>query len=198
MIPWGPVTGMPDDPELHRVAGLVRVVPEAHGELRFQSAFATPAAEASSAEELAEAERILLAARRRHPRDPRVRAAVGCYELAAARLERAERDYRGAIDQSGGYGEARLGLGVALADRAEGAGDEEAARGLRLAAIAQFAAVAERDPAYRPALFNRTLLLLRVGREPEARRWAARYAALDPGPWSDELADALGRASRSP
>jgi len=203
LAPSRTLQGMPDDPELQRLPKILRLPPNAHGDLRFQSSFATlagpgAAAPAPTAKELVEAERIVLEARRRHPRDPRVIAALGCYELALERLERAERHYRRAVDRAGDYGEARLGLGVTLADRARGEGDEDAARRLRLAAIAQLAAVGERDPAYLPALFNRALLLLRVGREEEARRWAGLYAAHDPGPWSDHLSQELAKIAAPP
>jgi hypothetical protein len=190
------LTGMPDDPALKRVPELLRVPSNAHGDLRFQSSFATPAGAGpavAAPAELAEAERLLLEAERRHPGDPRLSAGLGCYDLLLDRLERAERHYRRAVDRAGGYGEGRLGLGVTLADRARAIGDEDAARRLRLAAIAQLAAVDERDPAFLPALYNRALLLLRVGREGEARRWAGLYAAHDPGPWSDQLTAELAR-----
>ena len=197
------LTGLPDDPELRRVPELLRVAADAHGELRFQSSFASApksgrGASAAPAAERAEAERLLLAARKRHPRDPRIVAGLGCYELALDRLERAERNYRQALDRAADYGEARLGLGVTLAERARGVGDEDQARRLRLAAIAQLAAVDPRDSVFLPALYNRALLLIRVGREEEARRWAGLYAAHDPGPWSDRLTRELAKLPQPP
>jgi Flp pilus assembly protein TadD len=120
--------------------------------------------------------------------DPRVPAARGALELGARRYADAERSYRRAVEMAPSYGEARMGLGVTLALRAAGETDEDRARGLRLRAIAQFAAVPEPDPGYTSALYDRALLLARVGRRDEARRWAERYRALDPASvWSANL-----------
>jgi len=112
--------------------------------------------------------------------DPRRWVAIAALELAANRPSEAERFYRRAADAASGYGEARQGLGVALALRAATEGGAARARGLRLRAISQLAAVNEADPAYDAALYDRALLLARVGRSEEAQRWAAAYLARDP------------------
>ena len=141
---------------------------------------------------LEKARRYLEIASARNPRDPRFDCLFGHLELAGGALERAAGRYRAALAFAPRYGEARLGLGVALARQATHATNEPEARGLTLQAIAQLAAVEEGDRFHLPALYNRALLLGRVGREPEARRWAARYVELDPGSdWAERLRHAL-------
>jgi hypothetical protein len=83
------------------------------------------------------------------------------------------------LDLAPSYGEARLGLGVTLALRAAAEGDDARARGLRLRAISQFAAVPKADPCYQAALYDRVLLLPGVGQADEARRWAREYLTRD-------------------
>jgi tetratricopeptide (TPR) repeat protein len=189
--PRGP-HGLPDDPAVAAArAALGGSLEVAAGELRFESSFDDPDAEhpesptrermAERFDRIASAARALEAGRARHPFDPRFEALLGHLELATDRLERAERHYRAATWFTAGYGEARLGLGVTLARRASAEGDERERRALTLEAIAQFAAVDERDRFYLPALFDRTLLLAEVGRMDEARRWTRRYLELEPG-----------------
>jgi hypothetical protein len=101
------------------------------------------------------------------------------------------------IDSVGFNGEAHLGLGVALALTAETLSDLAADRGLRLRAIAQFAAVPENDPVYLAALYDRALLLKRVGRESEAREWARQYRERDAtSPWAEALDRAMAKDGR--
>jgi tetratricopeptide (TPR) repeat protein len=130
---------------------------------------------------LAAAMRWMAVARSRLPLDPRAACLSAHLDLAADRLEQAERFYREALALAPRYGEARLGLGMTLARRGATEGDERSARALELQAAAQFAAVHEDDRLYLPALYDRTVMLARVGRTEEARQLARRYAALDPG-----------------
>ena len=173
------VTGLPAEPEVERVRALVRERLQVDaGGLRFESALLTELG-APDVGLAVEAERLLFAAHQRSPREPRLLAGLGCLSLAAQRYERAERLYRRALDLAPTYGEARLGLGVTLAMRARAEATEERARGLRLRAISQFAAVPEQDPVYLAALYDRTLLLVQVGRMEEARRREREYVARD-------------------
>ena len=203
------VAGLPDDPEVRDARALLSSgLPLASGELRFRCALiddgheqppdSNPRRELSGDEvaRAAAAERLLSRARLRHPGDSRLICALAHLDLVAQRFERAERRYRAAIRQAPHYGEARLGSGLALALTANTLGDAARARGLRLEAIAQFAAVGEEDPQYRPALYNRALVLHRVGRREEARRWAQRYVDREPGSlWSKALARTLGMSA---
>lgn len=85
----------------------------------------------------------------------------------------------------GDAGEARLVLGVTLALRAAAESDEARARGLRLRTISRFASVPMNDPCHDAALYDRVLLLTRVERVEEAKRWARAYLEHDPGsPWA--------------
>lgn len=191
--------GLPEDPGVEAARTALAGMPFDIGELRFPTSLAAgepiPLVEGmrqdhqgGPAQRLEVAERRLREARERHPRDARLDALLGHVELAGLRLERAERRYRAAVARAPRYGEARLGLGVALARRAQTEGDARTARRLKLQGIAQLAAVEENDPFYLPALYDRILLLAEVGRLDEARRWTERYVALDPGsPWSAAL-----------
>jgi tetratricopeptide (TPR) repeat protein len=138
------------------------------------------------------ADSLLGEARWRSHDDPRVLAASAALALAHRRFDVAERRYRVALARVPGYGEARLGLGVTLSIQSEVAADPRARRALELRALAQFANVSEDDPAYAPALFNRAILLTRVGRREEAARVAAQYRKLDPdSQWTEVLDRAL-------
>lgn len=212
-----PPPGLPDDPAVNAARAALGgpLVVDAGG-LRFESSLGswggggeldsrrgttadTLAAGAGTAPpdrgaRLALAAERLAEARARHPLDPRLDCLLGHVELAAQRLERAERRYRAALRFAPHYGEARLGLGVTLARRAEIEGDEREARTLALEAIAQLAAVEERDRFHLAALHDRAVVTARVGRHAEARRLAERYAELDPASaWSESLRRSLAR-----
>jgi tetratricopeptide (TPR) repeat protein len=204
--------GLPDDPAVRAAQALLKDVPPAtSGPLRFRCELVGAGAEeppgarsrrelgAAEAARVAMAEQWLLAARRRQPRDIRLRCAVAHLDLAAQRFERAEREYRETLDRAPRYGEARLGLGVTLALAAATGGDRSRARRLRLEAIAQLAAVEADDPSYLPALYDRALLLRQVGRREEAVLWARRYLARDPtGRWAETLVRELGLGKAGP
>ncbi|HYM79870.1 MAG TPA: hypothetical protein VEY91_00495 [Candidatus Limnocylindria bacterium] len=173
------LTGLPDDPDAHKARAALAGRSIVHtGSLEFRSALggATEDGTLATADRAAvtTAEASLLRATKRHPRDPRIVNALAHLDLAAGRLDRAERRYRAALDLAPTYGEARLGLGVALALQAETLDDPARYRGLRLQAIAQFAAVPEADPQYPLALGNRVRMLREVGRAREAERLLAR------------------------
>jgi tetratricopeptide (TPR) repeat protein len=185
--PHGPA-GLPADVAVDsaRAALHGRVEIDAVG-LRFATSFDAgdpshePLSSPDSQAALAAAMRWMAVARSRLPLDPRAACLSAHLDLAADRLEQAERLYREALALAPRYGEARLGLGVTLARRAATEGDARSARALELQATAQFAAVHEDDRLYLPALYDRTVMLARVGRTEEARQLARRYAALDPG-----------------
>lgn len=186
------ITGFPEEPSTANVRAVVgdRLAADT-GELRFQAALLNRAGDTSASRAL-EGAAALRPALGQRPFDPRLHAALGSLDLAARRWTTAERHYREALDFAPTYGEARLGLGVTLALRATTEEDEGRARGLRLRAISQFASVPEADPCYPAALYDRALMLVRVGRMEEARRWARAYLALDPAsPWAVALMEEL-------
>jgi tetratricopeptide (TPR) repeat protein len=153
-----------------------------------------PATPADGAVPVAKAAAYLSRARARKPRDLRIASAAASLDLARGELERSESRYRVVLDRGPGYGEARLGLGVTLALRGDRAASRKIRRRLLLEAIAQFAAVRERDPVYEAALYNRALLLERVGRREEARRVAREYLALDgTSEWAERMRGELGQ-----
>jgi tetratricopeptide (TPR) repeat protein len=196
VAPERSLEGIPDDPGLAQARRLMAGrLPNAAGGLRFQTALAGEAVVADQDPgALAQAEEWARSALARRPDDVRTQCAVAAFDLARQRYERAERRYRALCDRVPGYGEARLGLGMALARQAEATGQEARARRLTLAAIAQFAAVSPEDPVYLAALYDRALLLRRAGREAEARRWARAYLALDPGSaWARSLDTGLAQ-----
>jgi uncharacterized protein YciW len=179
------VTGLPEGPLAERMREtLANRLPVDAGGMRLAGELFGTGDEADEPPS-AEAQAIVVAALAERPREPRLHAALGWVELSAGRPAIAERCYREALRLAPGYGEARLGLGVTLAMRAAAEADEARARGLRLRAISQFAAGPAGDPCLDAALYNRALLLMRVGRRREARRWAHAYLARDPqSPWS--------------
>jgi len=197
-----PPSGLPSDPSvvaaLELLGGSIEV--EA-GDLRFASSTGESRgvpnfADSARARRLTEAAFRLEQGRAKHRFDPRFDCLLGHVALASDRLELAERRYRAALSLTPRYGEARLGLGVALARQAATDGERASERALRLQAIAQFAAVEEHDPFYRPALYDRVLLLLDVGRMAEARRLAEHYASLEPGSaWTASLRRRLEQVS---
>ena len=193
-MPRTMVEGMPRDPSARAARDLLigQVMPPGDG-LRFRSAFLgelpsdghphlpDPAL-------IARAEALLSRAREAHPLEPRVVAALGHLELARRHLERASRLYRHAIELRAHCSEARLGLGVALALESERSADAFRRRDLALEALAQFMAVPAESELALDALYDRAMLLARVGRAAEARRVAERYLALDPAsPWAGRL-----------
>lgn len=192
------VAGLPDDAEVTAArAILLTRLPMRTGALRFRSALAgeaPPGAVFGDREaRLAERAALLLErARTRHRGDPRLEVALAHLDLARQRHALAERRYRAVTDRGVDSPEARLGLGVTLALQADAETDPERVRALRLEAIAQFAAVDPRDSTIEPALYDRTLLLARVGRQPEALRVMREYAARDSvSPWAGRLRQAL-------
>ena len=186
--------GVPDVPAVRAaqqlLAGQVGVPT---GELRFRAALfgGDPHGTLNEGERrarLIEARAWLVRARAEAGGDARLDAAFGALALAARDDQQAERDYRRAIERMPHYGEARLGMGVALAERADRTSEHWQARALRLRAIAQFAMVGSADPAYPPALWNRVWLLSNVGRDREARRFTERYLAIDStSSWAESL-----------
>lgn len=186
-------TGLPDDPDVRAASGLVMggLRPGAQ-DLRFGSALggdvSAPDARGAGRERLEAARVHLERARARRPLDPRTLTALAHVESALRRNAPAESHYRLALEFAPHYGEARLGLGVALAQRSYLSSDPLERRRMQLQALAQFAAVRPGDPVYASALHNRAVLALLAGREAEARAHAGRYFELDPaGPWSERL-----------
>jgi tetratricopeptide (TPR) repeat protein len=177
--------GLPEHPAVSEAFALVRDgVQVTSGELRYRAAILGGEGRDSTsvpgvAARLTHARALLERARREQPGDPRASAALGAIALAGHDHRRAEREFRRAVEAAPHYGEGRLGLGLALALRAEITPELWQARALRLQAVAQFAAVDPGDDAYAHATFDRALLLSRVGRAREGRRWAERYFTMD-------------------
>jgi tetratricopeptide (TPR) repeat protein len=184
--------GLPDDPDVIAaaadVAGRVSVRTNA---LRWRAAL-LGGEPANAAPDRAMLERVAGARERlrgaRHGGDARVLAARAALDLAAHDFTAAIRRYRRACELAPHFGEGRLGAGVALALEADRTSEPWQARALRLQAAAQFAMVDSLDAEYALALYDRARVLRDVGREAEARFWAARAAAAEPGgPWSEAL-----------
>jgi len=191
--------GLPEDAALLAAAGL----PDASlgvlaPELRFRAAAfggdaAVRANDAAALARVSAAERALAHWARRHPGEPRVRAALGALALARHDYTAAATHYREACERAPHYGEGRLGWGMALALDAGSTRDPWLRRALTLRAIAQFAAVEPSETEYPHALFDRATLLADEGRRPEALPLARLYLALDQqSPWADKLRSALG------
>lgn len=184
---WKPalVEGLPNDPDARAASDLVRGrVRVLDPMLRTSSALlgdgtVGEAYSAATRATVADAESRIDAARKRLPRDPRLIAARAHLALVRRDMVRAERGFRAAIGRAEGYGEARLGLAVTLALRAQATSDALTRRKLELEAIGQLAAVSERDSCYAVALYDRAVLLERVGRTHEAQRFAAEYLKRD-------------------
>lgn len=137
---------------------------------------------------LAAARDRLTRAAGRHPDDVRIDVAIAHLELSAMRVDDAIARYRRALDRSPHYGEARLGLGVALTARSLTDGEPERSRSHALEALGQLANVDRGDPAHPAALYDRALLLVRVGRRREAARLLDRELAAQPvSPWSSRF-----------
>jgi hypothetical protein len=194
---WVPITrpgGMPDDPDVRIARALLGGdLPIASRGLVLVTAFAgespQTAADSLPFERLGAAHARLEAATRRHPHDVRLAATLTHLELSSLRYERAERDYRALLERSPHDGEIRLGLGIALAMRADWAGpgaSTETGRALLLQSIAQFANVDRDDPAHWAAVYDRAVLLPVVERGVESRAViAAALAERPPDAWAE-------------
>ena len=196
-------SGLPGDPALLAAtklpdASLGVLAPD----LRFRAAAfggdaATHANDAAALARVSEAEHALAHWARRHPGEPRVRAALGALALVRHDYSAAAVHYREACERAPHYGEGRLGWGMALALDASRTRDPWLRRALTLRAIAQFAAVDPSEPEYPHALYDRARLLAEVGRVDEARAMAGRYLAIEPtGPWPDRLRRELAESQR--
>jgi tetratricopeptide (TPR) repeat protein len=186
--------GLPADPALLAAAGLPdRSLGVSTGELRYVAAAlgGAPGTRTNDAAALARARAAEQALERwthRHPREPRVRAALGALALVRHDHATASRRFREACERAPHFGEGRLGWGVALALEAQRTSDPWQRRALTLRAIAQFAAVEPDQAESLPALYNRARLLAEVGRLEEARAFATRYLAREAaGPWAERL-----------
>jgi len=181
MFPPKHVTGLPDDPDVFAAAQLLRghaVLPAS--ELRFESALTGDVAPglappADFGDRITRADQLIEGARGRLTRDIRLNVARGALDLMRHRYDRAERHYWYALDRYGDYPEARLGLGVTLALAGDIDRSHLGGRAQYLRAIAQFAAVGPKDAEYDEALYDRALLLERVGRRAEAAAVAREY-----------------------
>ena len=206
------ISGLPDDPDVRAAADLVRGrIHVATDDLRFWTSLmgenpaAAPRAEVGDgagspkssvvdpraiAEDVrvAKAGAYLNRARARNTRDPRIVAALASLDLVRGRYALAEQHYRTAVDHGAEFGEARVGLGLSLALRAADQEVRLAQRSLLLEALAQFAAVSAKDPAYEAALYDRALLLEKVGRRDEARGVASLYLMRDSkSAWAERM-----------
>ena len=187
-------SGLPEDATLLAAA---RLPDAALGvlapEIRFRAAAlggnaVERANDAATLERVRDAERVLAHWARRHPGEPRVRAALGALALVRNDYAAAATHYREACERAPHYGEGRLGWGVALALDAERTREPWPRRALMLRAIAQFAAVDASEPEFPHALYDRARLLFDVGRRDEARALARAYLALDPASvWAGRL-----------
>src|SRR5262245_15534149 len=200
VFPAKRIAGLPDDPDVFAAANQLRAhlsLPAT--EMRFESALTgdaviglPPAPDAG--ERLAQAEALLDQANRRFRHDVRMHVARAALDLFRHRYRSAEERYQGAVDRYSNYPEARLGLGVALALSGELERSSLAQRQRFLRAIAQFAAVTPRDAEYEEALFDRAILLDRVGRRDEAARCAREYVARGELVGADRMRALSGRA----
>jgi tetratricopeptide (TPR) repeat protein len=186
--------GLPDDQALLAQTGL----PDASlgvltNGLRFQSAVfgGEPRDAALDPAQLAhvvQAEPVLMAWARKHPAEPRVRAALGALALARRDYPTAADRYKEACERSPHYAEGRLGWGLALALDAARTTDAWQRRALMLRAIAQFAAIDASEPEYAAASWNRAWLLAEAGRRTEAMTLARRYLERDGNSaWAERL-----------
>ncbi len=186
--------GLPDDAALLAETNLPdAALPVLTNGLRFQSAAlgGVPRDEASDATQLArvvQAEPVLLAWARKHPAEPRVRAALGALALVRHDYTSAADRFKDACERSPHYAEGRLGWGLALALDAERTTDAWQRRALMLRAIAQFAAVDAGEPEYAAASWNRAWLLAESGRRVEAISLARDYLKRDAtSAWAEQL-----------
>ena len=192
VVPKRNPRGLPDDPAAvaaaAEVAGRVSV---RTNELRWSAAL-LGGEPVNDAPDRAMLERVRVARERlgevRRPDGARLLAALAALDLAAHDYPRAIARYRRACELAPHFGEGRLGAGVALALEADRTAEPWQARALWLQAAAQFAMVDSLDAEYPLALYDRARVLRSLGREAEAKFWAARAVARDPsGPWSEAL-----------
>ena len=187
--PPEPTTGLPDDPEMRLAQDAVRGYRVSTGSYRFRSEFfgAEDAAGVVDPARLETADSLLQIVLRSHPLDARVHAALGGVELARKRLRHAETGFRRACDLAGHYPDARIGLGVTLALRADMTPDPFEQRRLRLRAIAQLLDVRPGHPGEAVALYDRARIAIDAERPEEARRAAARLEQIEPGGAAAEI-----------
>jgi hypothetical protein len=193
-LPDTPVEGMPPDPSAQAARDLLfgHLMP-ACGDLRFASVFlgeAPPGLRTGPPDSalMARAEALLDRAREAHPFEPRVVAALGHLRFARRQPDRAAVLYRRAIFLRAHCSEAHLGLGVVLGLASERESDPLQRRALALEALAQFTAVRPASALALDALYDRAVMLLRVGRRAEAREAAGRFLASEPtGVWAERL-----------
>lgn len=197
------VTGLPADDAARAAQALLGSEPiVGSGHLRFQSALTGESAPGftltrAQAVAAARAESLLNGVVARHRLDARGYAALGHLDLARRLLERAIPRYQRSIELSPHFGEARVGLAVALALKADATGDPLVRRSLRLQALAQCIAVDAPDPAHEAALYDQAWLSADVGRMTGARRAAERYWAIDPSSaWAERLRARIEGGSR--
>lgn len=184
LSPPEPTSGLPDDPAVREARALVRGVRISTWPYLLHSEFfGIPDGTAGVIDpaRLETADSLLQIVLRRRPLDARVHAALAAVELARRRLRHAEGGFRRACDLAGHYPDARIGLGVTLALRAEGTPDPFEQRRLRLRAIAQLLDVRPGHPGEAVSLYDRARLAIDVERWDEARRASARLAEIEPG-----------------
>jgi hypothetical protein len=192
--------GLPGDADVFAARDLARgIAPSTDGELRFFSAFldadagAHPFA-AGDAGRVAQSEALLRRAADRRPEELRTRVFIAHLELAQRRYQPAERVYRGVLDAHAHTPEAHIGLGVTLAMQALAESDPGHARALELQSLAQFAAVHPQDTGDDVALYDRVVMLERVGRHGEARRRAHEYLKRDAtSAWAAKMQEIAAR-----
>jgi tetratricopeptide (TPR) repeat protein len=199
LVPARTASGLPDDVEVREARDLLHErVAMATGGLRFRSELTgdllyAARMDAGQVALLEEARTRLRRSLRTSPFEARTITALGHVELALRQDQAAEALYRLALDLLPQYGEARLGLGVALASRARRTADAHESRRLLLQATAQFASVRPEEPAYECALYNHAMMLVLAGRQKEALRVAGVYLARDAtSPWASDLRAILG------
>ena len=192
--------GVPGDADVFAARELARgIAPSTGDDLRFFSAFldadaVTHPFAAADAGRLAQSAALLRRASERRPEELRTRVFLAHLDLAQRRYPPAERIYREVLDARAHTPEAHIGLGVTLALQALGDSDPMHARALQLQSVAQFAAVRSKDAGYDAALYDRAVMLDRVGRHGEARRRALEYLKRDAGSaWAVKMRELIAR-----
>lgn len=192
--------GLPGDPDVFAARDLARgITPGTEGELRFFSAFldadgAGHPFVAADASRIAQSEALLRRAAERNPDELRTRVFLAHLALVQRRYEPAERVYRDVLDSRAHTPEAHIGLGVTLAMEALGESDPSHSRALQLQSVAQFAAVHAKDTGYDVAIYDRAVMLERVGRHGEARRWSREYLKRDAtSAWAAKMQEIAAR-----